>query len=125
MPFKDNEKARAYKKAYREKNKEKYKSYYKKLKDNGYFEKYFEKYRKTEKQKEYRKLYYQKNKEKLIAQNTAYRKRIRDEATYEKALSKIYELIQLESLTEEQGKILDRLASEVESYEAKLKKGGE
>lgn len=121
MPFKDNEKARAYKKAYREKNKEKYKSYYKKLKDNGYFEKY----QKTEKQKEYRKLYYQKNKEKLIAQNTAYRKRIRDEATYEKALSKIYELIQLESLTEEQGKILDRLASEVESYEAKLKKGGE
>jgi hypothetical protein len=121
MPFKDNEKARAYMKAYREKNKEKYKSYYKKQKDNGYFTTYC----KTEKQKEYRKRYYQKNKEKLIAQNTAYKKRIKDEGTYEKALIKIYELIQLESLTEEQGKILANLAFEVESYEAQIKKGGE
>ena len=121
MPFKDNEEAKAYMKAYRKKNKEKYKSYYKKQKDNGYFITYC----KTEKQKEYRKLYYEKNKEKLIAQNTENRKRIKDQATYEKALSKIYELIQLESLTEEQGKILDSLAFEVESYEAKLKKGGD
>ena len=108
-------------KAYREKNKEKYKSYYKKQKDNGYFTTYC----KTEKQKENRKRYYQKNKVKLISQNTANRKTIKDEATYEKALSKIYELIQLESLTEEQGKILANLAFEVESYEAKLKKAND
>ena len=42
---------------------------------------------------------------------------IKDEASYQKALSKIYDLMQLESLTDKQGKTLDKLAKDVELYE--------
>jgi hypothetical protein len=45
---------------------------------------------------------------------------IKDEASYQKALSKIYDLMQLESLTDKQGKTLDKLAKDVELYEAEL-----
>lgn len=43
---------------------------------------------------------------------------IKDETSYQKALAKIYDLMQLESLTDKQGKTLDKLAKDVELYEA-------